>query len=86
MTIVLREIRDLRGGVTRQLVEQDKRIAALQADMHGLTDGVAGLRGSVSGLKSDMTDVQSKLDRVDGRLAKLTDTVGTILSRLPAHD
>lgn len=61
MTIVIREIRDLRGGVTRQLMEQDKRIASLQADMNDVKSDISTLKSDVSTMKSDVAKILARL-------------------------
>lgn len=41
ITSVLTDVRDLRGGVTRQLVEQDKRLAAMEGRLAGIEGQLA---------------------------------------------
>ena len=36
MTLMQTDMRDLRGGVTRQLVEQDKRLSHIEEKMSGI--------------------------------------------------
>jgi hypothetical protein len=42
MAAMLRDMRDLRGGVTRQLIEQDKQIAALHQKIDKVGEKLVG--------------------------------------------
>lgn len=58
LSMVLREMRDLRGGVTRQLVEQDKRLAAMERRLDALENDLRELK----------TEINAKLDLILARL------------------
>lgn len=90
MSMMLRDMRDLRGGVTRMLIAQDAEIASLKADMAGLKTDVAGLKTDVSGLKADVagltTDVAGLRSDVAGLktdVAEIKSAIHLILARLP---
>lgn len=68
MSMVLREIRDLRGGVTHQLVEQDKRMAEIQSDVKSLQAAITSVQPDIQGMKSDMKGLQSDLKVILSRL------------------
>jgi chromosome segregation ATPase len=79
LSMVLREMRDLRGGLTRQLVEQDKRLAAMERRLDALEgrldavesrlDALEGrLDALVSGLRELKTEINGKLDLILARL------------------
>ena len=69
MAMVLREMRDLRGGVTRMLVAQDAEIAAIKTD-------VLALKGDVSG-------IETRIAKIEGDVAEIKAGMHAILARLP---
>lgn len=76
MSMMLRDMRDLRGGVTRMLIAQDAEIASLKADVAGLKTDVAGLRSDVTGLKTDVSGLKADV-------AEIKSAIHLILTRLP---
>ena len=58
----VRDIRDLRGGVTRQLIAQDKEIAEIKAKVSGIEGKVSGIEGKVSGIEGKVSGLEAKLD------------------------
>lgn len=75
ITVLMRDVRDMRGGVTRMLVEQDKRLALqderLQSHDQRLTSieqRVSGIEQHVERLGSVSQDMNTKLDRILIRL------------------
>ncbi len=69
MGMLLRDMRDLRGGVTRLLVAQDEEIASVKTSVTGLTTDVAELKADVAVLKTDMSEVKSALHQILARLS-----------------
>lgn len=69
MAMVMREMRDLRGGVTRMLVAQDAEIAAIKAD-------VAGMRAQIGRIEADVTETMADVSEMNA-------TMKAILARLP---
>lgn len=61
MSMIMREMRDLRGGVTRMLIAQDADIAAIKSDVAGLKTDVAQLKADMAGLKADMKTILARL-------------------------
>ncbi|MEQ1697771.1 MAG: hypothetical protein ABL901_18220 [Hyphomicrobiaceae bacterium] len=74
MAAMIRDMRDLRGGVTRQLIEQDKQIAALRSEVAALHDKVAALNERFAALN----------DKFDEKIGALDAKLDAILARLPA--
>ena len=73
----VRDLRDLRGGVTRQLMAQDEQIAEIKAkvtglevDMNTVKSDVASLKFDVSSLKTDLVKVQNGITVLLSRLPK----------------
>lgn len=80
MGMILREIRDMRGGVTRQLMEQDKRIASMAQDISGLKSDVGDLKSDVSGLKSDVSGLKSDVTGLKSEFSGLKSNVSDLKS------
>ena len=68
MSMMLRDMRDLRGGVTRMLVAQDQEIATIKTDVAGLKTDVAGLKTDVAGLKVDVAEIKAAVHLILARL------------------
>jgi peptidoglycan hydrolase CwlO-like protein len=90
MSMMLRDMRDLRGGVTRMLIAQDAEIASLKSDMAGLkTDfsglkgDVSGLKGNVSGLKGDVAGLKADVAGLKADVAEIKSGIHLILARMP---
>ena len=71
MSMMLRDLRDMRGGVTRQLIEQDKRLAAIEGRLEALDT-----RQAVYEKKNDK--------RFDTLEAKIGERLGTIETKIDA--
>ena len=50
---MIRDMRDLRGGVTRQLIGQDKRLTGIEDRIGALEQGVAPWRRAWSDCRQD---------------------------------
>ena len=57
-SLLLRDLRDIRAGVTRQLIAQDQEIAIIKTDIATLNTFVAGEVGT---LKEMLIEVLSRL-------------------------
>jgi chromosome segregation ATPase len=94
MGMLLRDVRDLRGGVTRQLVHQDsrfdgmeQRIERVEQRLDQLEQTVERLATSVDrrlgGVESRLGEVDLRLGGLDGRLAGIETGLAEVLRRLP---
>ena len=72
----VRDLRDLRGGVTRQLMAQDEQIAEIKAKVTGLEVDMNTVKSDVASLKSDVSSLKTDLVKVQNGITEL-------LSRLP---
>ena len=86
----VRDLRDLRGGVTRQLMAQDEQIAEIKAkvtglevDMNTVKSDVASLKSDVSSLRSDVVSLRSDVASLKTDLVKVQNGITELLSRLP---
>ena len=95
MSMMLRDVRDMRGGVTRQLIEQDKRLAAIEGRLEALEGRFeareAGLDQRLKALDTRQAAYEKKNDkRFDTLEAKIGERFGSleakidlVLARLP---
>ena len=77
MSMLLRDMRDLRGGVTRQLVEQDKRLAAIEKGLGALKAEIDDRLGALE------TKIDGQSATFEKRHASLDSKIDQILARLP---
>ena len=83
MGMLVRDVRDLRGGVTRQLIAQDERISELKTDVTELKAGVTELKAGVTELKADVTELKADVTELKSGVTDLKTGVALILARLP---
>ncbi len=80
--VLMRDIRDMRGGVTRMLVEQDKRLARHDDRFTALEDRLTGVEVRLTGVEVRLTGVEVRLTGVEDRLtgveAKVDDMNGKL--------
>lgn len=84
MGMLIRDLRDMRGGVTRQLVEQDKRLAtmeqrldaleqrfgAIEQRFSALEQRFGAMETDVSTLKADSTEIKSDVKAILAHLSR----------------
>jgi hypothetical protein len=70
MSMVLRDLRDLRGGVTRQLVAQDERLSKMESHL--------GER--LGGMESHLGE---RLGKMESQLGAIEVTLQEVVRRLP---
>jgi len=69
--VLMRDVRDMRGGVTRMLVEQDKRLARHDERFTALEDRLTGVEGRLTGVEGRLTSVEAKVDDMNGKLDRI---------------
>lgn len=93
MAMIMREMRDLRGGVTRMLVSQDEEIAKLRADVAALMsirDDVTGLKGQVGRVEANVAALQANVAALTADVAAMAGihdhvtTIGSEVSEIAA--
>jgi len=83
MAMVLREMRDLRGGVTRMLLAQDKRIAAMEARLGAMETRFDSMEARLDGIEAKLIAHDELFGILDGQLSAMDTKLDAILSRLP---
>ena len=83
MGMMVRDMRELRGAVTRQLIAQDERLAKIEGEVAGLKSDVAALKSEVASLKSDVSSLKSDVSTLKSDVADMKATLALILERLP---
>jgi chromosome segregation ATPase len=63
MAMLVRDMRDLRGGVTRQLVEQDKRLTAIEQKLDGHDRRLAAMESDVAAIRADVKEILNRLPK-----------------------
>ena len=61
MSMLQIDMRDLRGGVTRQLVAQDERIAELGQQFKELRTEFGGMKSDIGGIKQTLEEIVRRL-------------------------
>ena len=63
MAMLVRDMRDLRGGVTSQLVEQDKRLTAIEQKLDGHDRRLAAMESDVAAIRADVKEILNRLPK-----------------------
>lgn len=78
MIMIQTDMRDLRGGVTRQLIAQDQRLADLEQGLLAMRGDVAGIKDDIAGTKSDTEDIKSEIAGTKSEIGGLSGRVATL--------
>ncbi len=73
VSMLVRDVRDMRGGVTIQLLAQDREVAGLRHDVEAMRTDVTATKADVTATKADVTAMKGEIQR----------GFAEILSRLP---
>jgi chromosome segregation ATPase len=65
------DMRDMRSGITRHMLEQSRQMSAVVTKFDGLEGRIDGLEGRIDGLDGRLDKLDGRLDKLDGRLDKL---------------
>jgi chromosome segregation ATPase len=71
MTHMQADMRDLRGGVTRQLVAQDAQLQVMKDGIDELKSDVGQLKSDVNELKSNVASIERSVEEVLRRLPRV---------------
>lgn len=87
MAMLTRDVRDMRSGVTRQLIEMDQRLVAQQADIKALQADMAAVKSTlktdVSALKTDVSALKTDVSALKADIGEMKTGIALILARLP---
>ena len=70
------DMRDMRAGLTRHMLEQSRQMTAVVAKVEGLGERIDGLEGR-------MDKLDGRLDRLEVGLKGVLDVLQQVLKRLP---
>jgi archaellum component FlaC len=98
MTMVQTDMRDLRGGVTRQLVAQDARIGEIaqqvadvkteiggvRAEIGGMRAEIGGMKADIGGMKAEIGGMKAEIGGMKAEIGGLQAKIDEVLRRLPA--
>lgn len=69
LALLSRDVRDMRGGVTRMLVAQDKRLDEMSSRQDEMSSRIEKLKYEMSGIKAQLTSLTDAVTRLADRLA-----------------
>jgi chromosome segregation ATPase len=78
-----RDVRDLRGGVTRQLKAQDVEIAEVKATVMDVNTRLTRVEADVAVLKTDVAALKTDVASLSTGIATVQVGIDEILARLP---
>ena len=76
------DVRDMRGGVTRQLIEQDKRLAGMEGRLIVLEAGVSNVTEAIQRIETDISGFKSNISVFRDELQTANQGIAEILRRL----
>jgi chromosome segregation ATPase len=78
------DMRDMRAGITRHMLEQSRQMTAVVAKvdalatrMDGLEDRIGKLEGRLEGLESRLEGLEGRIDRLEGNIVGRMDMLET---------
>jgi chromosome segregation ATPase len=90
MAMLVRDMRDLRGGVTRQLLEQDRRLSSIDQKLEGQDRRLGTIEQKLEGQDRRLGTIEQKLEgqdkhrgAIESDVAAIRTDITEILSRLP---
>jgi chromosome segregation ATPase len=90
MAMLARDMRDLRGGVTRQLVEQDRRLGGIQQKLGehdrrlgAIEERLEGQDRRLGGMEQQLAVQDRRLATMESDVAAIKADVAEVLRRLP---
>ena len=78
----VRDLRDLRGGVTRQLMAQDTEIAEIKAKVIRLETDMAIVKTDMAIVKTDVAALKTDVASLRAEMGKVQHGIAEILMRL----
>jgi chromosome segregation ATPase len=98
--ILLRDIRDMRGGVTRQLIGQDdllreidkrltaveQRLASLEANDQALSNRMTSMEGHMTSMEGRMTSMEGHMTSVEGHMTSMEGRMTSMEGRMTSME
>ncbi len=82
LVVLQTDMRDLRGGVTRQLVAQDARLARMEERIERMEERIERMEGPLVGIEKQMVELKSELS---GLKESTSAMLAAILAKLEQH-
>lgn len=82
LVVLQTDMRDLRGGVTRQLVAQDARLARMEERIARMEARIERMEGPLVGIEKQMVELKSELS---GLKESTSAMLAAILAKLEQH-
>ena len=82
LVVLQTDMRDLRGGVTRQLVAQDARLARMEERIEHIEERIERMEGPLVGIEKQMAEFKSELS---GLKESTSAMLAAILAKLDQH-
>ena len=79
------DVRDLRGGVTRQLNAQDQRLKEMEGRLSIIETQLKGIEIRLRDFDQRLNGIETRLDGIETRVERMETMLATILERLPAR-
>lgn len=86
LAALTRDVRDMRGGITRQLTGQDQRLGAMEQRLTALEQHQPVLDRRLTGVEQRLTGVEQRLTGVEQRLTGVEQRLTGIEQRLDGVD
>ncbi len=84
LAALTRDVRDMRGGITRQLTGQDHRIASLEERLTGMEQGLTGMEQRLTGMEERLTALELQQQTFESKMTQRLDSVDAQLARVIA--
>ena len=81
LSILVRDVRDMRGGVTRQLAEQDKRLNQLEQRLEGVEQRLDGVEQRLDRVEQRLDGLDQRLDGIEQHLVSIDGKLQQLLDR-----
>ncbi len=73
MAMLIRDMRDMRGGVTRQLVGQDGELAAIKDELAAIRGELAPIKDALAATRAELAPIKDALAETSAEFAPIKD-------------
>ena len=71
LNVLTTDMRDMRAGITRHMLEQARQMTAMVAKIDALDGRMGRLDGRMGGLEERMGGLEDRMDKMEGRMGTL---------------